>query len=120
MKANRKFKQKRDAVSSVIGVILMVAITVAIAATVYVFVSVLVIPSNEELLITFSPDWDEKTLTVIKISIKDVNWSDIQKGNSICILPSGTVDAGDIITGCNGTVALSYQNITLLGSWEFT
>jgi flagellin-like protein len=38
MKANRKFKND-EAVSAVIGVILMVAITVAIAATVYVYVS---------------------------------------------------------------------------------
>jgi flagellin-like protein len=40
MKANRKFKEADErAVSAVIGVILMVAITVAIAATVYVYVS---------------------------------------------------------------------------------
>ncbi len=39
MKANRKFKNEDEAVSAVIGVILMVAITVAIAATVYVYVS---------------------------------------------------------------------------------
>ena len=39
MKANRKFKEEKEAVSAVIGVILMVAITVAIAATVYVYVS---------------------------------------------------------------------------------
>ena len=39
MKANRKFIDGEEAVSAVIGVILMVAITVAIAATVYVFVS---------------------------------------------------------------------------------
>jgi len=39
MKANRKFKENEEAVSAVIGVILMVAITVAIAATVYVYVS---------------------------------------------------------------------------------
>jgi flagellin-like protein len=40
MKANRKFIQADErAVSAVIGVILMVAITVAIAATVYVYVS---------------------------------------------------------------------------------
>jgi len=39
MKANRKFKDSEEAVSAVIGVILMVAITVAIAATVYVYVS---------------------------------------------------------------------------------
>ena len=39
MKANRKFKEDEEGVSAVIGVILMVAITVAIAATVYVYVS---------------------------------------------------------------------------------
>ena len=39
MKANRKFKENEEGVSAVIGVILMVAITVAIAATVYVYVS---------------------------------------------------------------------------------
>ena len=39
MKANRKFIEENEAVSAVIGVILMVAITVAIAATVYVYVS---------------------------------------------------------------------------------
>jgi flagellin-like protein len=39
MKANRKFIEDEEAVSAVIGVILMVAITVAIAATVYVYVS---------------------------------------------------------------------------------
>ncbi len=39
MKANRKFVEGEEAVSAVIGVILMVAITVAIAAAVYVYVS---------------------------------------------------------------------------------
>ena len=39
MKANKKYIEDEDAVSAVIGVILMVAITVAIAATVYVYVS---------------------------------------------------------------------------------
>ena len=39
MKANKKFVEEDEAVSAVIGVILMVAITVAIAATVYVYIS---------------------------------------------------------------------------------
>jgi flagellin-like protein len=47
MKANRKFKEE-EAVSAVIGVILMVAITVAIAATVYVYVSGIIGPSTTE------------------------------------------------------------------------
>lgn len=39
MKSNRKFLARDDAVSPVIGVILMVAITVVLSATVYVWVS---------------------------------------------------------------------------------
>jgi len=39
MKANRKFRGEDEAVSPVIAVILMVAITVVLAATVYVWVS---------------------------------------------------------------------------------
>ena len=39
MKANQKFRNEDDAVSPVIAVILMVAITVVLAATVYVWVS---------------------------------------------------------------------------------
>lgn len=39
MKANQKFRSNDDAVSPVIAVILMVAITVVLAATVYVWVS---------------------------------------------------------------------------------
>jgi len=48
MKANKKFLEEEDgerAVSAVIGVILMVAITVAIAATVYVYVSGMMSPN---------------------------------------------------------------------------
>lgn len=39
MKANQKFRNEEDAVSPVIAVILMVAITVVLSATVYVWVS---------------------------------------------------------------------------------
>ncbi len=39
MKANKSFKMEEDAVSPVIGVILMVAITVVLAAVVFVLVS---------------------------------------------------------------------------------
>ncbi len=46
MKANRKFIEDGEAVSAVIGVILMVAITVAIAATVYVYVSGMLTPAS--------------------------------------------------------------------------
>jgi len=48
MKANKKFVEEKEAVSAVIGVILMVAITVAIAATVYVYVSGMLGPQSDE------------------------------------------------------------------------
>lgn len=48
MKANRKFIDGEEAVSAVIGVILMVAITVAIAATVYVYVSGIIGPGGKK------------------------------------------------------------------------
>ena len=46
MKANRKFREGEEAVSAVIGVILMVAITVAIAATVFVYVNQMATPTE--------------------------------------------------------------------------
>ena len=48
MKANKKFVEEKEAVSAVIGVILMVAITVAIAATVYVYVTGLTSSPSEQ------------------------------------------------------------------------
>jgi flagellin-like protein len=52
MKANKKFRSEEEAVSAVIGVILMVAITVAIAATVYYYVTVMM-PAGETTTPTF-------------------------------------------------------------------
>lgn len=52
MKANRRFVEGEEAVSAVIGVILMVAITVAIAATVYVYVSGMITPEETGKLIS--------------------------------------------------------------------
>ena len=54
MKANRKFKEEK-AVSAVIGVILMVAITVAIAATVFVYVSGMMTPTTTGKIMSASP-----------------------------------------------------------------
>jgi flagellin-like protein len=68
MKANRKFKEADDrAVSAVIGVILMVAITVAIAATVYVYVSGMIGGTQQSgLKISWVPDISAHTLTIIR------------------------------------------------------
>jgi len=78
MKANRKFKDKEDeAVSAVIGVILMVAITVAIAATVYVYVSGMMGPTKKTPNITCTVDDASNELIVITAD-SNVAWEDIQ------------------------------------------
>ena len=77
MKANRKFKNKDDdAVSAVIGVILMVAITVAIAATVYVYVSGMIgsSPAQTPSMQFVKDDVNDK-LTVASADPGDLQWS---------------------------------------------
>jgi len=59
MKANRKFIEEGEAVSAVIGVILMVAITVAIAATVYYYVTV-IMPTGPQSTPAFELRVDEE------------------------------------------------------------
>lgn len=67
MKANRKFRKDNEGVSAVIGVILMVAITVAIAATVYVYVSgMLPGTSSTTPNISWTVDTADNTITVTK------------------------------------------------------
>jgi len=78
MKANRKFIEADDrAVSAVIGVILMVAITVAIAATVYVYVSGMIGGTkNQTPNIACTTD---STLNKVQVATADANikWKDI-------------------------------------------
>jgi hypothetical protein len=68
MKANRKFvKADEHAVSAVIGVILMVAITVAIAATVYYYVTTMM-PKSGSTSPTFSLRVDDQVDRLIVTS----------------------------------------------------
>ena len=131
MKANRKFVDGEEAVSAVIGVILMVAITVAIAATVYVYVSGMMGTESEITpVVTFSQTdrSDVNTLTVISADPGDLAWTDFEctfaTGGSIGV-PSDTVTAGDVIdiTTSTGAYTVNLRHIpsnTLVGSWDFT
>ena len=75
MKANRKFKEDEEAVSAVIGVILMVAITVAIAATVYVYVSGMIGTSPQSTPeIQFTKDELNDKLIVATADPADLKW----------------------------------------------
>jgi flagellin-like protein len=134
MKANRKFVEGEEAVSAVIGVILMVAITVAIAATVYVYVSGMMGGAAEKApTITFTKDEALNTLTVVQADV-GISWSDINMtatdgtdtnythgqtgdvtaGDTID-LDGRSLDAGDV------TVRFSYTPTNaLIGTYKLT
>jgi flagellin-like protein len=143
MKANKKFVEEEEAVSAVIGVILMVAITVAIAATVYVYVSGMLSPTGESApSLAWSADDADNTLVITSGSATDY-YSSGGTGNLIFKssgtpfyvndsygVESGTptlctlaISAGDVLTFPAG--AGTYQIIwvptdKLLGEVTFT
>ena len=131
MKANKKFVEGEEAVSAVIGVILMVAITVAIAATVYVYVSGMLTPGSTKAPdITFVKDEVANKLQVTQISSPTVLWTDLEITASTGTVTGDTAYSGYILTGqtinvtafdaggfCNFTV--SYGTTTLYGSYQF-
>ena len=126
MKANRKFKDADNAVSAVIGVILMVAITVAIAATVYVYVSGMIGTSPETTPnMQFVKDDTNNKLTVASADPGNLQWSDFELTNTTGNAwqnNTGTVQAGDIIEVSSGAVTVNIRHIstnTLVGTWEF-
>jgi flagellin-like protein len=147
MKANRKFIEADErAVSAVIGVILMVAITVAIAATVYVYVSGMIGGTkNQTPNVACTTD---STLNKVQVATADANikWKDIvitkdnatgspvyanimsSAGTAIQNTTTGQytgtaeVTAGDyiLLTGTTGNVRITLRYIptnSLLGTW---
>jgi flagellin-like protein len=123
MKANRKFIEGEEAVSAVIGVILMVAITVAIAATVYVYVSGMIGTSPQATPnIQFVKDDIADKLTVASADPNDLLWADISIIGTYTSLVNSTANvlAGDYLDGCSGTISIRHVDTnTLLGTWTF-
>lgn len=128
MKANRKFIEADDeAVSAVIGVILMVAITVAIAATVYVYVSGMIGTSPESAPeIQFVKDDVNDKLTVAKAEPGNLQWNNLYvkvSGNSSAIklyfngatdvTSHATGSSADGIVSSNTVNAGDYLNLTI-------
>jgi flagellin-like protein len=101
MKANRKFVEEDEAVSAVIGVILMVAITVAIAATVYVYVSGMLTggtKSTPSVSMTADPTTDAATgndclITIGTITQTGIEWSGVG-GALVDITDSAEISSG--------------------------
>ena len=132
MKANRKFVEADErAVSAVIGVILMVAITVAIAATVYVYVSGMLGSgpgSTPSVSITSAPSGKNCIVTVATPTSASIQWSGVwfnlvnvtgggaqSLTNSIVVIPrTGVVRGGDIITVTGGLKTQCQYTVTLV------
>ena len=137
MKANRKFVDGEEAVSAVIGVILMVAITVAIAATVYVYVSGMM-GTGTEAAPTLTFQKEDKaavnTLTVISADPSDISWGDIEiliDGTAVVgghnesgVITAGTIlDVTDLVGAGTGAYTISIRHVptnTLIGTYDFT
>lgn len=122
MKANRKFKDGEEAVSAVIGVILMVAITVAIAATVYVYVSGMMGTTDAAptIAMTKTDTTSTETLTVVSADPSNLDWADlvvlIDGVDATHSIP-GAVDAGDVIVFEHDTLANSCATATPTGDY---
>ena len=146
MKANRKFVEGEEAVSAVIGVILMVAITVAIAATVYVYVSgMLTGPGESAPNLAWTLNDADNTITMTSGSSTDNYAASASDGNLAFKNSSGTayvlaadmsisgvtppvgleigaIGAGDTIIGFSaGTYQMIWEPTDkLLGTLEFS
>jgi len=127
MKANKSSRIEADdkAVSAVIGVILMVAITVAISASVYVYANDM-IGTGMTIPPTLSFFKSGNNLVVIKTSA-DLPWNlfsaNITGGTnaSISYPSSGSIEAGQSIRLVNSsgvTLRVVYGD-TLMGSWTW-
>ncbi len=114
MKANQSFKTSDDAVSPVIGVILMVAITVVLAAVVFVLVSDLGSGGESAPQISFTKSSGASSstdLTVTKVTNGPVAWGDLTvtcAGGSATISSSGAnVGAGNVINCDSATTKVT-------------
>ena len=126
------FKQDNNAVSAVIGVILMVAITVAIAATVYIYTSNMMGGGTTTPLpsITFYSTESDNSLTVIqgdpKINWIEVNMTATDGANYFYDHGlTGTLNAGDTISfnghGLSGSITIRFIHIptnSLIGTYK--
>jgi FlaG/FlaF family flagellin (archaellin) len=133
MGENIGFLEDGEAVSAVIGVILMVAITVAIASMIYVYVKGAGDETTIAPIIIFTPDNNNAKLTVSTATANtpwaDVNVTITDGTNTGYYEGTGYVTGGDEIVInthcplCSGDVTVTVVHTpsnTLLGTWTFT
>jgi flagellin-like protein len=126
----RRKKINQNAVSAVIGVIIMVAITVAMAAVAYAYFTGMIGEQKTAApAIDFVKSDSEKTVTVSTADV-DANWKDINitftnNTDYKYITKNGIINAGDIIDfrsdqNLTGTVTITFTHIptnSLLASY---
>lgn len=101
-------KMDTQAVSPVIAVILMVAITVVLAATVFVLVSDIGAPPAAPTL-SFREDTANRNLTVIQAQT-GLTWGEFTITGCPDVPPStDAVNAGDSLGGCTGRVTIRHN-----------
>lgn len=95
-----KLNKNEEAVSPVIAVMLMVAVTVILAATIFILVSDIkaINPSP-----TISLERNGNNLTVISAPYV-LDWPELSVSGCTNVPQEGRVEAGDIISGCQGKV----------------
>ena len=98
----KKLVKNDKAVSPVVGVILMVAVTIVLAATIYVWVSHMSSPAaaapSINLRGTFSSDGKTLTLTVISVQ-GDARWDDLDIKVPNGLTPKIYKDGTEVTTG---------------------
>lgn len=105
----RTFDMDERGVSPVIAVILMVAITVVLAATVFVLVADLEANPPPPAM-SFTPDSVEGTLTVVGVSSSGLTWGDLAVTGCQAPPDNTSVDAGDKLTNCTGDVTVVHRS----------
>ena len=120
----RSIREDDDAVSPVVGVILMVAITVVLAAIVVVLIAKLNHQPDGNPLVSFNVDDRARLATVNKASGEDLVWGDAANPGlvatcsvgtavtkdvtGVVVVPGGTpVTTGDTVSGCSGGATLT-------------
>ena len=101
-----KHNRNEEAVSPVIGVILMVAITVVLAAIVFVLVTRLSDTSESTPNVSFT-EKDEGATLMVASAPSGLDWADFTVDGCTTV-PTGSVDAGDLLEECVEAVTVSY------------
>jgi hypothetical protein len=108
-------------IAVVVIAIVLIAL-IAVPAIIYVYISGNLGTSPEMVpSIQFAKDNSEKKLIVAQSDPNDLLWSDLEIDGTCDTSNLGTtVDPGDTITGCYGTIKIIHKPTnTLIGIWEF-